>query len=373
MQRAGAAVAKGLEGIVVGQTALSLVEGEVGRLSYHGYDIHELAAEATFEEVAHLLWYGALPDPAQLQALRRRLAQDRGLSSAVADLVGRIDTRAEPMDVLRTALSLAGIDLGGLRRPDLDQAIPLTARVPAILAAFERRRRGLAPVPPNTDLGHAEDFLTMLSGARPQPERIRALDAYLVLLADHGMNASTFTARIVASTNSDLCSAVVAAVSALKGPAHGGAPALVQDMLDAVQRRGDPQAWVEEALSRGERLMGFGHRVYKAEDPRAEILRERARLVAPPDRYQLATQLESAALAALAREKPGRRLYTNVEFYSAVLLDGIGFPRDLFTAVFATSRMVGWTAHVLEQVQDNRLIRPDVEYVGPRPVTPDER
>ncbi len=360
-------MARGLEGIVVGQTALSLVEGEVGRLSYRGHDIHELAAGATFEEVAHLLWSGTLPEPAQLQALQRRLAQNRSLSASLADLLGRIDSRAEPMDVLRTALSLVGIDLGGLRRPDLDQAIALTAKVPAVLAAFERRRRGLIPVPPNPDLGHAEDFLQMLSGARPEPHKIRALNAYLVLLADHGMNASTFAARIVASTNSDLCSAVVAAVGALKGPAHGGAPSLVLDMLDAVERRGDPQAWVEEALSRGERLMGFGHRVYKAEDPRADILRERARLVARPDRFQQAIRLESIALAALAREKPGRRLYTNVEFYSAVLLDGIGFARDLFTAIFASSRMVGWTAHVLEQVQDNRLIRPDVEYVGPPP------
>jgi citrate synthase len=364
-------MARGLEGVVVGQTALSLVEGEVGRLSYSGHDIHELAERSTFEDVAHLLWRGTLSDAQQRSGLERRLAAQRELSAGLHELIARIDRAAEPMDALRTALSWLGIELGGLQPPDLEQAIALTARVPAIVAAFARRRNGQAPIAPDPELRQAENFLWMLTGARPPAAHSRALDTYLVLLADHGMNASTFTARIVASTNSDLSSAVVAAVGALKGPAHGGAPSRVIDMLDAVERHGDPQAWVEQALQRGERLMGFGHRAYKADDPRSGILRERARLVATPERFQRATQLEAAALAALARAKPGRRLYTNVEFYSAVLLDAIGLQRDLFTTAFASSRMVGWTAHVLEQVKDNRLIRPDAEYVGPRPPQPE--
>lgn len=364
-------MARGLEGVVVGQTALSLVEGEVGRLSYAGHDIHELTEHATFEDVAHLLWLGTLPDPQQRGRLERKLAAQRTLSTGVHELIARIDPAAEPMDVLRTALSWLGIELGGLRPPDLEQAIALTARVPTIVATFERRRNGQAPLAPDPQLRHAENFLWMLTGERPLAARTRALDTYLVLLADHGMNASTFTARIVASTNSDLSSAVVAAVGALKGPAHGGAPSRVMEMLDAVERYGDPEAWVDQALQRGERLMGFGHRAYKADDPRSGILRERARLAATPERFQRATKLEAACLAALARAKPGRRLYTNVEFYSAVLLDAIGLKRDLFTTSFACSRMAGWTAHVLEQVKDNRLIRPDAEYVGPRPPQPE--
>ncbi len=363
-------LAKGLEGVIVGQTALSFVEGESGRLSYHGYDIHELAGAASFEAVAHLLWLGTLPAAGTLEAFRRRLAALRGLSPTVLDLLARIELRAEPMDVVRTALSLLGIELGGLRRPDLEQAIALTARVPTIVATFDRRRRGLPRVEPDPSLGHAENFLWMLAGARPDADRAQALDTYLVLLADHGMNASTFTARIVASTNSDLCSAVVAAVGALKGPAHGGAPSRVIDMLEAAERHGDAQSWVDQTLARGERMMGFGHRAYKADDPRSGILRECARRVAGPKAFDRATRFEQIALAALARDKPGRRLFTNVEFYSAVLLDAIGLPRDLFTTTFACSRMVGWTAHVLEQVDDNRLIRPDAEYTGPRPRDP---
>jgi citrate synthase len=360
-------VGKGLEGIVVGTTALSLVEGEVGRLSYVGYDIHELTRTATYEDVAHLLWMGKLPDAGQRQALRERLSAQRGLSPAVLDLLGRIDRRAEPMDVLRVAMAWIGIELGGLRRPDLDQAIALTAKAPTIITAFHRLRRKETPVPPDPGLSHAENYLWMLTGKKPEPGAARALDTYLILLADHGMNASTFVARIVASTNSDMASAVVSALGALKGPAHGGAPALVMDMLEAVQKDGDPERWVREALARGQRLMGFGHRAYKAEDPRAEVLRELSKRTASAEVFERARKLEEIALAALAREKPGRRLYTNVEYYSAVLLNAVDLPRDLFTPSFAVGRMAGYTAHVLEQVKDNRLIRPDVEYVGPMP------
>lgn len=360
-------VGKGLEGIVVGTTALSLVEGEVGRLSYVGYDIHELTRAATYEDVAHLLWMGALPDAGQRQALRERLSAQRGLSPAVLDLLGRIDPRAEPMDVLKLAMAWIGIELGGLRRPDLDQAIALTAKAPTIITAFHHLRRGEAPVPPDPALSHAENYLWMLTGKKPEAGAARALDTYLILLADHGMNASTFVARIVVSTNSDMASAVVAALGALKGPAHGGAPSLVMDMLDEVQKSGDPERWVRDRLARGQRIMGFGHRAYKAEDPRAEILRDLSKRTASTEVYERARKLEKIALAALAREKAGRRLYTNVEYYSAVVLSAVSLPRDLFTPSFACGRMAGYTAHVLEQVKDNRLIRPDVEYVGPMP------
>jgi citrate synthase len=267
------------------------------------------------------------------------------------------------MDVLRTAASAWGAStIKG--KPTIEQAIALTAHFPVFLAAFHRLRNGQEPLESRPELGHAANYLYLLSGKQPEQQHVKALDAYLVLLADHGMNASTFTARVVASTESDIVSATVAAVGALKGPLHGGAPSKVLDMLLEIGTTENAENWLRNALSMGQRLMGFGHRVYKTEDPRAEELRALARL-ADPQEFVLARRVEELALALLEEQKPGRRLNTNVEFYSAVLLSSVGLPGDLFTPTFAVSRAVGWTAHILEQVGNNRLIRPEADYIGP--------
>ncbi len=353
----------GLEGVVAATTALSKVEGTAGRLIYRGYNIHDLARTTSFEEIAYLLWFGKLPTKMELVDLKVRMLEERTLPTAVLQVLNDLPATAAPMDALRTAVSAWGAaTIQG--KPSLDQAIALTERFPIILAAFHRLRNGLEPLESHPELGYAANYLYLLSGHMPQEEHVKALDAYLVLLADHGMNASTFTSRVIASTESDIASAVVGAIGALKGPLHGGAPSKVQDMLEAIGTQDRAEAWLRDALARGERLMGFGHRIYKTVDPRAEELRELARL-ADPQAFALARRVEELALALLEEQKPGRRLYTNVEFYSAVVLSSVGLPGDLFTPTFAASRVAGWTAHILEQVANNRLIRPEAEYTGP--------
>ena len=354
----------GLEGIVAATTALSKVEGTAGRLIYHGYDIHDLATTTSFEEIAHLLWFGHLPNRNELADLKAKLAAERTIPAAVLQVIRDLPTTTEPMDALRTAVSAWGAATATIKgKPTIAQAIALTARFPLLLAAFQRIRTGLEVVESTSELGYAANYLYLLSGKMPEPQHVKALDAYLVLLADHGMNASTFTARVVASTESDIVSATVAAIGALKGPLHGGAPSKVQDMLNAIGTVENAETWLRNAMAHGERLMGFGHRVYKTEDPRAEELRELARL-ADPQEFVLARRVEELAIALLEEQKPGRRLYTNVEFYSAVLLSSVGLPGDLFTPTFAVSRVAGWTAHILEQIGNNRLIRPEADYTG---------
>ncbi len=274
---------EGLEGVVAASTALSHVFGEEGRLVYRGYDIHELAGKASFEEVAHLLWLGHLPDGRELDELHRKLGANRDLPDAVFAVLRALPADTAPMDALRTGISALGAAHRDLfdDTPDLEEAIALAARVPAILAAFFRLRQGLDPVPPRPDLNTAQSYLYQLFGSEPEPRHWQPLEVYLVLLADHGMNASTFTARVIASTASDLCSALTGAVGALKGPLHGGAPSKVLDMLNEIGSAENVEAWLTHALDTGQRLMGFGHRVYKAEDPRAEILRGLRRLERP--------------------------------------------------------------------------------------------
>jgi citrate synthase len=353
----------GLEGIVAATTALSKVEGTAGRLIYRGYNIHDLATKTSFEEIAHLLWFGHLPNKAELADLKAKLAGERTLPTSVLKVISDLSTTTEPMDALRTAASAWGASvIKG--KPTIEQAIALTARFPLFLAAFHRLRNGQEPLASRPTSGHAANYLYLLTGKRPEQQHVKALDAYLVLLADHGMNASTFTARVVASTESDIVSAIVAAVGALKGPLHGGAPSKVLDMLQAIGTTENAENWLRNAMSNGQRIMGFGHRVYKTEDPRAEELCELARL-ADPQEFVLARRVEELALALLEEQKPGRRLYTNVEFYSAALLSSVGLPGDLFTPTFAVSRVAGWTAHVLEQIGNNRLIRPEADYTGP--------
>lgn len=362
-------VAKGLEGVVVADTSLSHIDGENGRLIYCGYDIADLAHGATYEEVAHLLWLGHLPTRSELSGFTSKLAGYRALPPAVIDVIRNLPTTAEPMDALRTAVSALGTTRHFTGAASVDHAMALTATMPTIVAAFDRIRRGLKPVDPRPDLSHAGNYLYMLSGEAPSDQRTRALDTYLVLTADHGLNASTFTARVIASTLSDMGSAVVGAIGALKGPLHGGAPALVLDMLRSIGKPENAEAWITAALDRGERIMGFGHRVYKAEDPRSKVLRQVAERTSEIDFFRLAIRVEDVALRLLHERKPDRRLYTNVEFYSAAVMHGVGLPDDLFTPTFSVSRTAGWTAHVIEQLKDNRLIRPAAEYVGPTGLT----
>lgn len=357
---------EGLEGVVAASTALSHVFGEEGRLVYRGYDIHELAGKASFEEVAHLLWVGHLPSRTELNDVQAKLEANRTLPESVIGMLALLPDDTAPMDALRTGLSALGaVDpkhFGGV--PDLEEAIAIAARFPGILAAFYRLREGLEPVKPKAGHNTAQSYLYQLFGNEPEERHWKPLETYLVLLADHGMNASTFTARVIASTQADLCSALTGAVGALKGPLHGGAPSLVLDMLNEIGTAENVENWLTAALDRGDRLMGFGHRVYKAEDPRAEILREMARTASDPDFFALSKTTEERALQMLNERKPGRRLYTNVEFYSAAVLAAVGLPGDMFTPTFAVARSVGWSAHVLEQGANNRLIRPQSQFVG---------
>ena len=358
----------GLEGVVAAQTEISLVDGANGRLLYRGYVIADLAEEMAFEEVAHLFWHGSLPTRAELDRLAAELSESRGLTPASSAALNAIQTDADPMDVLRSIVSVQGVR-HRLEKPSLEAAIHATATFPTILAAFHRRRQGLEPVKPRADLGHAANYLYMLNGKESTPELVHALNTYLVLLADHGMNASTFTARVIASTDSDLASCLGGAVGALKGPAHGGAPSAVLEQLEEIGTPENAEHWMREARKRKERFMGFGHRVYRTYDPRAKILKAMCERLNPTF-YALASKVEQTALAILHEEHPERPQATNVEFYSAGVLQAIGLPKDLFPPTFAVSRVAGWTAHVLEQVGHNRLIRPQSEYIGPEPRKP---
>jgi len=353
----------GLEGIVAAQTSISMVDGQNGRLLYRGYVIADLAERMSFEEVAHLLIFGELPTRAQLRDFSARMAKGRRLSPAAEAVLDALPADTDPMDVLRSAISVQGSS-PHLRKPDAEQAVAYAAAVPVMLARFHRRRRGLPGLESRPELSHAANYLYLFDGKEPKPELARALDTYLVLLADHGMNASTFTARVIASTDSDLASSLTGALGALRGPAHGGAPGLVLDQLELIQTPAGAERWLREARTRKVRFMGFGHRVYRTYDPRARIFKEMARRLNPKF-YALASEVEEHALRILEEEHPERPNATNVEFYSAGVLQAVGLPRDLFTATFAVARVAGWCAHVLEQVGHNRLIRPQSEYVGP--------
>jgi citrate synthase len=357
----------GLEGVVAATTRLSRVDGLAGRLTIAGYDVDELAPRATFEEVAHLLWHGRLPTPPELDAVKADLASRRRPPSATLTLLREAARRSIPvMDALR--MGAATLSLGRTEAPE-DDARTLVAAFPAIVGAYWRLRNGQEPVEPREDLSHAEHSLSQVFGSDIGPERARALETYLNTVCDHGLNASTFAARVVVSTHSDLVSAITAAVGALKGPLHGGAPGPALDMVLEIGRADRAEAVIRAKLERGERLMGFGHRIYRVRDPRADVLAMAAeRFYAAEgnrDLYELARAVEKTALRLLREHKPDRRLDTNVEFYTALLLHGLGVPNDLFTPVFAVGRVLGWTAHCLEQLREGRLIRPESAYVGP--------
>ena len=348
----------GLEGVIAGETSLSYIDGAAGRLLYRGYRIGDLVERGTYPAVANLLWTG---DWDATHRLPTALVPD-----AVMQVLRAIPSDAKPMDALRTAVSAWGTTQELPWPPTVDHARALTAFSPSALAAFARLRAGQEPIDPDPELDLTAGFLYQLTGERPDPGTARALDAYFIVGAEHGFNASTFTARVITSTRSDLASAVAGAIGTMKGPLHGGAPSEVVDQLAQVGSAGHAEEWVRDALGRGERLMGFGHRVYRAYDPRAAALRKVAEgMEHKPDWLQLATEVEDVALRILAEKHPDRPLKTNVEYYAAPVLMGVGLSPDLFPATFSLARHAGWTAHALEQAANNRLIRPDVNYIGP--------
>jgi citrate synthase len=349
----------GLEGVLAGETAIALVDGANGRLLYRGYPIVELVRGGTYAQIAELLWTGEWPAQAHLPC--------RPLPTEVLAALRALPAQAHPMDALRTAVSAWGAVTRADWPPTVEQAREVTALAPTALAAFSRLRGGDEPIDPDVELDLTAGFLYMLSGERPTEAAARALDAYFITAAEHGFNASTFAARVITSTRSDMASAVAGAIGALKGPLHGGAPSEVVNQLHEIGSAEQAEQWARSTIERGERIMGFGHRVYRAYDPRAAALREVAEGMADmADWLQLAVAVEDVVLRVLAEMKPGRVIKTNVDYYAPAVLQGAGLPSaDLYPPAFALARHAGWTAHVLEQASANRLIRPDVRYIGP--------
>ncbi len=361
-----AEVQRGLEDVVALESRICFIDGKKGRLIYRGYDIRELAARSTFEEVAYLLWYGRLPTTAQLAELRDRLAALRPLPAPLLTALAALPADAGPMDHLRTAVSALALfepkEASGPGPNSIGGAQRLMAALPTILGTYHRRRAGLPPLRPRPELPHAAYLLYALLDREPKELESRAIDVALILHADHDLNASTFAARVTASTLSDLYSAVTSAIGALKGPLHGGANERVMEFLREVGSVDRAEEAVKERLARHERIMGFGHRVYKVEDPRATILRSWAQRVGEAVGDLHYYRLLEKVVEVVHREKG---LYPNIDLYSGSVYSLLGIPSDLFTPVFAASRVVGWTAHVLEEYDDLRLIRPVSSYVGP--------
>jgi citrate synthase len=360
--------ARGLADVVAASTALSDIDGKAGRLFYRGYDIHDLAGRISFEECVHLLQRGSLPNRSQLDQLRAELAANRGIGPAAGKLVPQLTGAGTPMEALRSLISVLSVDDvdAADSGPEANQrkALRLVAQTPVLVAEYQAARTGRDLPEPDPTLSLAGNFLLQISGKRPAERAAEILDECLVLHADHTMNASTFTARVVAATLSDMHSAITAAVGALRGPLHGGANEAVMKTLESIDGDADAvEPFVREQLGAGRKIMGFGHRVYKTEDPRATHLRraseELAELTGNRRYFELSRRMEQVVLDV-------KGLYPNVDFYAASVYAALGIPTDLFTPVFAVSRMSGWTSHVIEQHLDNRLIRPDSEYVGER-------
>lgn len=362
---------KGLEGVVVAESTISEVDGENGRLIYAGYAIEDLAANVTFEEVCHLLWYGELPNKSQLDKLRARFNEGAGVPDEVLDIV-RKSPKAHPMALLRTAISaLSGYD------PDAEdmtaeandrKMVRLTAQAITLTAAIERIRTGKDPIKPKAELTLAGNFLYMLWGKEGTETQTRIIDAALTLHAEHGMNASTFSARVTVATLSDMHSGITSAIGTLKGPLHGGANEQVMKMLMKIGTPDKASQFVRDALEKGDKVMGFGHRVYRTTDPRAPILKNLAEKLSAESGDTPWLDISDNIQTTMREEmdKKGKKIYPNVDFFSASVYYTLGIPLDLFTNIFACARMAGWTAHIVEQLKNNRLIRPDVTYTGPR-------
>jgi len=358
---------KGLEGVVATTSSICYIDGEQGVLAYRGIDIHELADNSTFEETCHLLWYGKLPSREELRELRDRFAEERKLDASILHRLHLVPKHALPMDVLRTMVSTLSFfdpeEKSNDRQANVHKAIRLTSQIAMIVAAYDRIRKGKPVVDPDRSLSHAANFLLMLNGEYPSKTAERALDIALILHADHELNASTFAARVTAATLSDMHSAVTSAIGCLKGPLHGGANEAVFHILEAIDRSGaDPVEYVKGLLAQKKKIPGFGHRVYHTEDPRATHLRQMSKDLGnssgQPKWFEFSQAIEAFV-------KADKKLNANVDFYSASTYRTLGIDVDLFTPVFAVSRISGWTAHVIEQLDDNRLIRPRADYIGP--------
>ncbi|MCZ7535198.1 MAG: citrate synthase/methylcitrate synthase [Acidimicrobiia bacterium] len=372
-------VPRGLEGVVVAETSIGDVRGLEGFYHYREHNAVDLARHRPLEDVWRLLVDGSLPatvtEREAFAAEVRPLRQVPPGLLPVLEEVARTGSDFIPLDALRTSISLLASSLDF--RPSLDvdeetlrrQALQVCAVVPTLICTLWRLRQGLSPVEPRDDLGYAANYLHMMQGVDPSEEHAAAVEKYLISTIDHGFNASTFTARVITSTGADLGAAVVGAIGALSGPLHGGAPSRALAMLEAIGTADRAEPWLRDAVERGDRLMGFGHRVYKTDDPRSLLLREVADGLGG-EKMELARHIESTAVKVLDELKPGRRLYTNVEFYAGIVMDSCGVPPELFTPTFASSRVIGWCAHILEQAADNRLIRPSAHYVGPAPPQP---
>jgi 2-methylcitrate synthase len=358
---------KGLEGVVATTSKICYIDGEQGVLAYRGVDIHELADNSTFEEICYLLWNGSLPTKSELKQLHERLGSERKLNPAIIDMLRRLPKSAMPMDVLRTAVSALGLydaeETKNDHAANVSKSIRLTSQIAMIVAAYDRLRKGKDVVNPDPGLSHSANFLLMLTGEKPSSTAERALDIALILHADHELNASTFAARVTAATLSDMHSAITSAIGALKGPLHGGANEAVFHILEDIDRRkADPVEYVSDMLAQKKKISGFGHRVYHTEDPRATHLRKMSedlcKSSGQPKWFEMSRKIEQFV-------KAEKKLNANVDFYSASTYHVLGIDVDLFTPIFAVSRISGWSAHVIEQLDDNRLIRPRADYIGP--------
>jgi citrate synthase len=358
---------KGLEGVVATTSKICYIDGDNGVLAYRGIDIHELAEKSNFEETCYLLWHGKLPTESELKEVRQRLAAERQLDPAVIDFLRSLPKAATPMDVLRTAVSALGLydkdRASNDHNANVSKAIRLTSQIAMIVAAYDRLRKGKELVKPDPALSHSANFLLLLNGEKPSSTAERALDIALILHADHELNASTFAARVTAATLSDMHSAITSAVGALKGPLHGGANEAVFRILEKIDSNGaDAVSYVRDMLAQKKKISGFGHRVYRTEDPRATHLRKMSedlcRSSGQPKWFEMSRDIEQFV-------KKEKKLNANVDFYSASTYHVLGIDVDLFTPIFAVSRIGGWSAHVIEQLDDNRLIRPRADYIGP--------
>jgi citrate synthase len=368
------AVARGLEGIVAAATNIAEVDGEKGKLTLRGYDVSELSGKVTFEEVAYLLWYGKLPNQNELDALKAEMSAARELPAATLAALQDLAPNADGMHILRMGASTLSIGDENVDSLDMEEsrrrAARLQAQMPALVAHAYRIKQGKEIVHPKPEHSLAEGFLYMLEGVEPDAARVAGLNAYMVAVSEHGLNASTFAGRVIMGTDSDMVSALTGAISALKGPKHGGVPGPVLKMLQEIGTPDKADAYIRNEMKSGRRIMGFGHRVYKVRDPRAELLSDAAEKMAETtgdnSLLLLTKAVEETTVRVLAELKPGRDLYANVELFAALILHAVGVPSELFTPIFAIGRTSGWTAHMLEQVEDARLIRPSAIYVGPR-------
>jgi citrate synthase len=371
-------VPKGLAGVVVAETEVGDVRGQEGFYHYRQYNAVELADKRSLEDVWHLLFEGELPTPAQHTAFIEEIRPLRVIPDSVRDVlpaIAKAGSRFIPLDALRTAVSLVGY--AGDFKPSLDidhaalraNAMQVCAVIPTLIMALYRLNQGLDPIDPHPDLPYGANYLYMQSGEIPDPDIARAVEQYQITTIDHGFNASTFTARVITSSGADLAAAVVGGIGALSGPLHGGAPSRALELLETIGTVDNARPYIENAVRNGERIMGFGHRVYKTDDPRSLFLRGVAERIGA-EKLPFAKQVEQTVVEVLAELKPGRDLYANVEFYAGVVMDHTGLPQDLFTPTFASSRVIGWCANILEQAADNRIIRPSARYVGPPPPVP---